>query len=202
MVATDPFSFGRSDEAVHEADHSFTFRRNSLIASVEHLDLRRITLIVQDWGGLFALSLTMRARTIRSAAGDEHRLRHRPRDRGLSRRAYFLEQQTPDVGRLFRRGEPSLSADECAAYKDSVMGICAMRSLRTAIRGWPEPLHFDDGGHFVQERAVRIARSALAPWNGSRDDVPKRTSLASPRGAQAVRANKSPYLVLGDRALA
>lgn len=60
VVAPDLLGFGRSDKPVHEADHSFDFHRASLLGLVEALDLRRVTLVVQDWGGLFGLTLRWR----------------------------------------------------------------------------------------------------------------------------------------------
>jgi pimeloyl-ACP methyl ester carboxylesterase len=59
VVAPDFIGFGRSDKPVLEADHSFDFHRTSLLRFVEALDLRRVTLVVQDWGGLFGLTLPM-----------------------------------------------------------------------------------------------------------------------------------------------
>lgn len=49
VVAPDLFGFGRSDKPVHRADYSFDFHRRHLLALVERLDLRGITLVVQDW---------------------------------------------------------------------------------------------------------------------------------------------------------
>ena len=45
--------------------------------------------------------------------------------------------------------------------KDPVLGPPAMQSLRTLIRGCPEPMEVADGGHFVQERGDLIASAAL-----------------------------------------
>ena len=50
---------------------------------------------------------------------------------------------------------------------DPVMGIDAMLDLRKSIRGCPEPLRIDDGGHFLQEHGERIAHAALAHWGGA-----------------------------------
>lgn len=58
-VAPDLYGFGRSDKPVDDAVYTFTFHRESLRRFVEHLDLRRVTLVVQDWGGLLGLTLPM-----------------------------------------------------------------------------------------------------------------------------------------------
>ncbi|MEM7376838.1 MAG: haloalkane dehalogenase [Pseudomonadota bacterium] len=58
-VVPDLFGFGRSDKPVDDAVYTFDFHRDSLLRFIEHLDLRNITLVVQDWGGLLGLTLPM-----------------------------------------------------------------------------------------------------------------------------------------------
>jgi haloalkane dehalogenase len=59
VVAPDLFGFGRSDKPVHDAVYTFDFHRESLLRLVERLDLRNVTLVVQDWGGILGLTLPM-----------------------------------------------------------------------------------------------------------------------------------------------
>ena len=59
MVAPDFFGFGRSDKPAEDAVYTFDFHRKSLIAFVRALDLKDVTLVVQDWGGLLGLTLPM-----------------------------------------------------------------------------------------------------------------------------------------------
>jgi len=59
VIAPDLFGFGRSDKPVRDADYTFGFHRDSLVRLVERLDLRGITLVVQDWGGILGLTLPM-----------------------------------------------------------------------------------------------------------------------------------------------
>uniref|UniRef100_UPI00359428EA alpha/beta fold hydrolase n=1 Tax=Blastomonas sp. TaxID=1909299 RepID=UPI00359428EA len=61
VVAPDLFGFGRSDKPVDQSAYSFDFHRNHLLALVKRLDLRNITLVVQDWGGLLGLTLPVDA---------------------------------------------------------------------------------------------------------------------------------------------
>ncbi len=58
-VAPDFFGFGRSDKPVDEAVYTFDFHRRALIAFIEALDLRNVTLVCQDWGGILGLTLPM-----------------------------------------------------------------------------------------------------------------------------------------------
>lgn len=59
VVAPDFFGFGRSDKPVKESDYSYTFHRDSLRAFIEMLDLKNLTLVCGDWGGILGLTLPM-----------------------------------------------------------------------------------------------------------------------------------------------
>ena len=59
VVAPDFFGFGRSDKPADDAVYTYAFHRNALLRLIERLDLRRITLVCQDWGGLLGLTLPM-----------------------------------------------------------------------------------------------------------------------------------------------
>ena len=50
-VAPDYFGFGRSDKPTDIGWYSYDKHTESLIAFVERLDLRNVTVVVQDWGG-------------------------------------------------------------------------------------------------------------------------------------------------------
>ena len=59
VVVPDFFGFGRSDKPVDDATYTIDFHRNSLLRLIERLDLRKITLVCQDWGGIIGLTLPM-----------------------------------------------------------------------------------------------------------------------------------------------
>jgi hypothetical protein len=46
--------------------------------------------------------------------------------------------------------------------QDPVLGPAVMEDLRQTIRGCPEPMQVEQGGHFVQEWGAPIATAALA----------------------------------------
>jgi haloalkane dehalogenase len=50
-IAPDYFGFGRSDKPTERAWYSYERHVASIARLAEQLDLRRITLVVQDWGG-------------------------------------------------------------------------------------------------------------------------------------------------------
>ncbi len=57
VVAPDFFGFGHSDKPLQDSTYTFHFHREFLLRFVEHLALRNITLVVQDWGGTLGLTL-------------------------------------------------------------------------------------------------------------------------------------------------
>jgi len=59
VVAPDLFGFGRSDKPVDDSVYNFEFHRNSLMRLIEHLDLKNIVLVCQDWGGFLGLTIPM-----------------------------------------------------------------------------------------------------------------------------------------------
>ena len=54
-LAFDFVGFGRSDKLPDVADYTYDLHRQTLVRFVEALDLRDVTLVVQDWGGLVGL---------------------------------------------------------------------------------------------------------------------------------------------------
>jgi haloalkane dehalogenase len=121
VVAPDLLGFGRSDKPVKQSDYSFTFHRNYLLALVERLDLKNITLVVQDWGGLLGLTLPVDER-FKSRL---ERLIVMNTGLGLGRgmtegfkmwKAYALSTPDLPIGPLIARGTPHLTPEEIAAY--------------------------------------------------------------------------------------
>ncbi|MCQ8185373.1 haloalkane dehalogenase [Parvularcula maris] len=49
---------------------------------------------------------------------------------------------------------------------DPVLGVQAMEALRAEIKGCPEPMIIEEGGHFVQEWGKEIAEAALERFDG------------------------------------
>jgi pimeloyl-ACP methyl ester carboxylesterase len=119
-VAPDFFGFGRSDKPVEETAYDFTFHRDSIMRLIERLDLRRITLVCQDWGGLIGLTIPMAmadrferliVMNTAFATGDV------PLTEGfIAWRAWSNKNPDMAVGRLLRRSCPHLTDAEAAAY--------------------------------------------------------------------------------------
>ena len=137
IVAPDLIGFGKSDKPKKDAFHQFTWHRQVLLELVERLDLKNIVLVVQDWGGLLGLTLPM---------ADEHRYcgllvmnttlgtGDTPLSSGfLSWRDMCAKNPDFDIVRLFSRGNPQMSAPECAAYAAPFPD----RGHRAALRAFP-----------------------------------------------------------------
>jgi len=56
-MALDLVGFGRSDKPAAREDYTYKLHYDSLAGFIDTLDLKRITLVCQDWGGLIGLPL-------------------------------------------------------------------------------------------------------------------------------------------------
>jgi pimeloyl-ACP methyl ester carboxylesterase len=165
VVAPDFIGFGRSDKPQDEAFYTFDVHRNFLLEFVERLDLRNITLVVQDWGGLLGLTLPMElperfARLLVMntvlATGDI------PLTEGfIAWRAYVAKNPDLDCGKLMARACPHLTPREAAAYDAPFPDL---RS-KAGVRRFPPmvPEHRDDPGAALSRRAREWLSSA---WRG------------------------------------
>jgi haloalkane dehalogenase len=57
VLAPDLFGFGKSDKFTERGDYSYTMHHDAVLGFIEALDLRNITLVCQDWGGLLGLQI-------------------------------------------------------------------------------------------------------------------------------------------------
>jgi tRNA(adenine34) deaminase len=165
VVAPDLIGFGKSDKPKKDSLHRFGWHRQVLLELVERLDLQRVVLVVQDWGGILGLTLPMaqpsryRGLVVMNtllATGDA------PLSAGfLAWRAMCADKPDFDVGRLLGRGNPQLSAAECAAYNAPFPD----RGYRAALRAFPAlvPEFADDEGAALSRQARDFWREQ---WSG------------------------------------
>jgi tRNA(adenine34) deaminase len=165
VIAPDLIGFGKSDKFKKEGDHRFGWHRQVLLELVEYLDLKNVVLVVQDWGGILGLTLPMASpdryqgllvMNTTLATGDE------PLSPGfLAWREMCKSKPDFEVGRLFARGNPQMSADECAAYDAPFPD----RGHRAALRAFPAmvPDNPDSDGAEVSRRARVFWRDE---WQG------------------------------------
>jgi len=121
VVAPDLIGFGRSDKPEDDAVYTFDFHRAMLLDLVERLDLRNVTLVVQDWGGILGLTLPMesparyaRLLVMNTALGTGDA----PLSEGfIAWRAYVNKNPDLNCGKLLKRTCPHLTDAEAAAYE-------------------------------------------------------------------------------------
>jgi pimeloyl-ACP methyl ester carboxylesterase len=154
-VAPDMFGFGRSDKPTEDETYTFDFHRESLMRLVERLDLRNITLVCQDWGGLLGLTMPMdmpdrfdRLLVMNTALGTGDI----PLGQGfLDWRAYNNKNPDMDIAKLMARSTPMLSPEECQAYAAPFPDA----SYKAGVRRFPNlvPDNPDAGGAALSRRA-------------------------------------------------
>ena len=165
VVAPDLIGFGKSDKPKKDSFHTFSGHRQVLLEFIERLDLKNVVLVVQDWGGLLGLTLPMAApqryqgllvMNTTLATGDA------PLSPGfVAWREMCAKNPEFDVGRLFGRGNPQMSADECAAYNAPFPD----RGHRAALRAFPPmvPDAMDADGAAISRAARDFWRDE---WTG------------------------------------
>ncbi len=57
VIAADLIGFGRSDKPVGKDAYTYALHHDALAEFIKKLDLKRITLVCQDWGGLLGLPI-------------------------------------------------------------------------------------------------------------------------------------------------
>jgi len=157
VVAPDLIGFGRSDKPVEPAPHSFDFHRGMLLDFVERLDLKNVMLVVQDWGGIFGLTLPLAAapRYTRLLVMNTGLPTGEVTEGFRQWRAYSNSQPDLPVGKLIRRGKPSMSDAEAAAYDAPFPDA----SYKAALRAFPNLV---PDGHDAPGAAT--GREALGFW--------------------------------------
>ncbi len=155
VVAPDLFGFGRSDKPVDDAWYSFDTHRATLLALVDALDLQRITLVCQDWGGLLGLTLPMdrpgrfrRLLVMNTTLG----IGDQPLSDGfLAWRAWAAAHPDMEVGKLMGRTCRHLAAAEIAAYDAPFPD----QRHKAGVRRFPQlvPDRIDAAGAAISRRA-------------------------------------------------
>lgn len=166
VVAPDLFGFGRSDKPADVGTYNFHFHRNSLLRLIERLDLTRITLVVQDWGGLIGLTLPvadgMASRFERLIVMNTTLATGKPPSEGfLAWRAYAGDRPDLDVGALIQRSAPHLTEAEVAAYDAPFPDA----TFKAGVRAFP-PLVMTDPGMPGIDESLAAQTFWANDWNG------------------------------------
>lgn len=142
VIAPDLLGFGRSDKPVDEHFYTFSRHRTLLVAFIRSVILAsvpdaKITLVVQDWGGILGLTLPMefpdhidRLLVMNTGLGTGDV----PLGQGfLDWRAFSNSRPDMDIAALMRRGERTLSEAEGNAYAAPYPDV----SYKAGVRRFP-----------------------------------------------------------------
>lgn len=156
VIAPDWFGFGRSDKPIKDEIYTFSFHRNMMLALIRALDLERVTLVVQDWGGLLGLTLPpdMPDRFDRLLVMNTGLAVGTSPGPGFEAwKAYNRSQPDLDIAALMSRASPILTPDECEAYAAPFPD----KTYKAGVRRFPELVMVspDMEGVDISKRAAR-----------------------------------------------
>jgi len=159
VVAPDFYGFGKSDKPADDAVYTYDFHRGMLTSLVTALDLKGMTLVCQDWGGLLGLTLPMemperfdRLLVMNTALGTGDL----PLGDGfVAWRQWCRDNPDMAVGKLMARSCPHLSAEEVVAYDAPYPDV----TFKAGVRRFPElvPDNPEAGG-------AELSRAAREWW--------------------------------------
>jgi haloalkane dehalogenase len=166
VIAPDLIGFGRSDKPVDRAAYTYAMHHDALAAFVKALDLKRVTLVCQDWGGLLGLPVAteMPERFERLVIMNTGLPTGEPLSPAFHAwRAFAAAATDMDIGGVIQRGCVSkLPAEVVAAYnapfpdgrykagahqfpllvptKPDDPGVDTMRRSRDVLAKWSKPV--------------------------------------------------------------
>ena len=138
VVAPDFYGFGKSDKPSDDTAYTYDFHRDMLTSLISALDLKGMTLVCQDWGGLLGLTLPIemperfdRLLVMNTALGTGDL----PLGDGfVAWRQWCRDNPDMAVGKLMARSCPHLSAEEVAAYDAPYPDV----TFKAGVRRFPE----------------------------------------------------------------
>ena len=157
--------FGRSDKPAEVRDYSFDLFRQTLVRFLEDLDLRDVTLVVQDWGGLIGLAvaaLDVPERIARLVIFNTF-LPTGEETKPLAFKAWIasvklLKTWLP-VGPLMKTALPASQQYAVPAY----VAPFPNASFKAGVAAWPLLVPMEPGGEVG--RVMGETREALRSWS-------------------------------------
>ncbi len=164
VIAPDWIGFGRSDKFREDSNYTFHMHRNMMLSLIERLNLKNITLVVQDWGGVLGLTLPhdMPDRFSRLLIMNTALATGRSPGEGfMAWKAFAASQPDMKVGAVIGRGTPHLTTEEIAAYDAPFPDI----TFKAGVRRFPEMVMVSPEMEGVQT-SLRAATFWREEWDG------------------------------------
>jgi len=160
VLAMDFVGFGRSDKFTESSEYSFQMHHDTIIHFIRSLKLEKITLVVQDWGGLLGLTVASEMPELFARlvimntglpSGDE------PMGKGFMRWREFASNSSDlPVGQVIQNGtaERALTSEIVAAYESPFPDV----SFKAGAMIFPllVPISPDDPGAAQMRRAKEV----------------------------------------------
>ena len=164
VVAPDFYGFGRSDKPVDDAVYTFGFHRGMLLGFLARMQLEKVTLVVQDWGGLLGLTLPMeypeqidRLIVMNTGLGTG-----RSAGPGFDAwKAFVAANPDFDIPKLMKRSVQGLTDAEAAAYDAPFPD----RRYRAGVRRFPALVPVEPGMEGV-DVSLRAKEFFQSQWRG------------------------------------
>ncbi|MEM6889629.1 MAG: haloalkane dehalogenase [Pseudomonadota bacterium] len=160
VIAPDWLGFGKSDKPVDDDVYTFHWHRNYMLALIKHFDLKNVTLVVQDWGGVLGLTIPQEMperfkRLIIMNTG----LMEGP----VNMPAFDVWQadidSSPDVPieMIMQKNEPSITPEIAAAYAAPFPD----QSYKAGVRKFPHLI-----ARTMDTPGVDVSQKAAGFWSG------------------------------------
>jgi haloalkane dehalogenase len=164
VVAVDLVGFGRSDKPVGKDNYTYALHHDALTDFIKKLDLARVTLVCQDWGGLLGLPIATEmpdrfARLVIMNTGLP--ISGRSPSPGFSAWRAFAERATDmDIGRVLQGATVSdLSPEVLAAYNAPFPDV----TYKDGAHKFPLLVPITEDAEALPH--MRKAAEALKSWN-------------------------------------
>jgi haloalkane dehalogenase len=166
VLAMDFIGFGRSDKFTEREDYTVQMHKETLKDFIRALNLERITVVVQDWGGLIGLAAVADmperfARLVIMNSGLPTG-KGRPSEGFLAWRSFVESHPDLPIGQSMVRGvahPEKMTKEIVAAYEAPFPDV----SYKAGAAAWPLLVPISPDAPAAAE--MRHAREVLSKWN-------------------------------------